>query len=72
MTMSLEEKYDSYSWQRAQEKYEGSLGKEFPSKEFRKCVDYLAGVLEKVEFNEEDLSDMARVALSRRAKEAGA
>ena len=70
--MSLEEKYESYTWQRAQEKYEGNLGKGFPSKEFRKCVDYLAGVIEKADFNEEDLSDMARVALSRRAKVAGA
>jgi hypothetical protein len=70
--MSLEEKYESYSRQRAQDKYEGNLGKDFPSKEFRKCVDYLGGILEKADFNEEDLGDIARMALSRRTDAAGA
>ena len=70
--MSLEEKYESYTQQRAQDKYEGNLGKEFPSKEFRKCVDYLGGILEKTEFDEEDLGDIASMALSRRATVAGA
>ncbi|HYP27688.1 MAG TPA: hypothetical protein VE262_13305 [Blastocatellia bacterium] len=70
--MSLEEKYESYTQQRAQGKYDGDLGKGFPSKEFRKCVEYLSGIMEKVDFDEEDLADMARMALSRRASAAGA
>lgn len=68
----LQEKYESYTQQRAQDKYDGNVEKGFPLKEFRKCVDYLASVLGKVEFNDEDLNDIARMALSRRAKEAGA
>jgi hypothetical protein len=64
----LTDKYDIYSEARAQDKYDGKTEKGFPAKEFRKCVDYLVGVLEKVEFTEEDLSDIARLAQSRRAK----
>jgi hypothetical protein len=70
--MSLEEKYESYSQKRARDKYDGNLGKEFPSKEFRKCVDYLGAILEKTEFDEEDLGDIARMALSHRANAARA
>jgi hypothetical protein len=68
----LKDKYDDYSQARAQEKYDGNTAKEFPVKEFRKCVDYLAGVLERVEFNGEDLSDIARLAQSRRAERVSA
>lgn len=64
----LKNKYDDYSQARAQEKYDGIIAKGFPVKDFRKCVDYLAGVLERVEFNGEDLSDIARLAQSRRAE----
>jgi hypothetical protein len=69
---NLEEKHQSYMQQRAQDKYDGNVKQGFPLKEFRECVDYLAGVLANVEFDEEDLSDIARMAQSRRAKEAGA
>jgi hypothetical protein len=68
----LTDKYDAYSEARAQEKYDGNTEKGFPAKEFRKCIDYLAGVLERVEFTEEDLNDIARLAQSRRAKRVGA
>ncbi len=64
----LRKKYDEYSQARAQEKYDGNIENGFPVKDFRKCVDYLAGVLERVEFNGEDLSDIARLAQSRRAE----
>jgi hypothetical protein len=64
----LADKYDDYSQARAQDKYDGKSAQGFPVKDFRKCVDYLAGVLERVEFNGEDLSDIARLAQSRRAK----
>ena len=67
---NLKERHQSYMQQRAQDKYDGNVEEGFPLKEFRKCVDYLAGVLGKVEFNEEDLSDITRMALSSRAKEA--
>jgi hypothetical protein len=66
----LNNKYDDYSQARAQEKYDGNIEKGFPVKEFRKCVDYLSGVLERVEFNGEDLGDIARMAQSRRAERA--
>ena len=66
----LKNKYDDYSQARAQEKYDGNIEKGFPVKDFRKCVDYLAGVLGRVEFNGEDLSDIARLAQSRRAERA--
>ena len=64
----LKDKYDDYSQARAREKYDGNIEKGFPVKDFRKCVDYLAGVLERVEFTGEDLSDIARLAQSRRAE----
>jgi hypothetical protein len=66
------DKHQDYMQQRAQDKYDGNVEKGFPLKEFRKCVDYLAGVLGKVEFNDEDLSDITRMALSSRTKEASA
>ena len=69
---NLKERHQSYMQQRAQDKYDGNVEKGFPLKEFRKSVDYLAGVLGKVEFNDEDLSDITRMALSSRAKGAGA
>lgn len=68
---NLQDKYESYTQQRAQDKYDGNVEKGFPLKEFRKCVDYLAGVLGRADFNEEDLNDIARMALSRGAREAG-
>lgn len=64
----LKDRYDDYSQARAQEKYDGKVENGFPVKDFRKCVDYLAGVLERVEFNGEDLNDIARLAQSRRAE----
>ena len=67
---NLKERHQSYMQQRAQDKYDGNVEKGFPLKEFRTCVDYLAVVLGKVEFNEEDVSDITRMALSSRAKEA--
>lgn len=67
---NLKERHQSYMQQRAQDKYDGNVEKGFPLKEFRNCVDYLAVVLGKVEFNEEDVSDITRMALSSRAKEA--
>lgn len=64
---NLQEIHEAYTQKRAQDKYDGNVEKGFPLKEFRNCVDYLAGVLERVEFDYEDLSDMARMALLRRA-----
>jgi hypothetical protein len=69
---NLEEKFQSYIQQRAQDKYDGKTENGFPLKEYRKCADYLAGILGRVEFNEEDLSDIARMALTLRGKKAGA
>jgi hypothetical protein len=64
----LEESHEAYQEQRAKDKYDGKVEKTFPVKEFRKSADYLAGLLEKVDFNAEDVGDMVRVALSMRAK----
>jgi hypothetical protein len=64
----LEDSHEAYQAQRAKDKYDGNVEKTFPVKEFRKSADYLAGLLEKVEFNAEDVGDMVRVALSRRVK----
>lgn len=64
----LKDRYDDYSQARAQEKYDGKVENGFPVKDFRKCVDYLAGVLARVEFNGEDLSDIVRLAQARRAE----
>ena len=66
----LKDRYDDYSQTRAQEKYDGNFENGFPIKDYRKCVDYLAGVLERVEFNGEDLGDIVRMAQSRRAEKA--
>jgi hypothetical protein len=67
----LEESHGAYQRQRAQDKYDGKVEKVFPLKEFRKCADYLAGIMEKASFDEEDLGDIVRVALSKREKAAG-
>ena len=64
----LEESHEAYQDQRAKDKYDGKVEKDFPVKEFRKSADYLAGLLEKVDFNAEDVGDMVRVALSRHTK----
>ena len=66
----LEESHEAYQYQRAQDKYDGKVEKDFPVKEFRKSADYLAGLLEKVDFNAEDVGDIVRVALSKRTKAA--
>jgi hypothetical protein len=67
----LEESHEAYQRQRAQDKYDGKVEKVFPLKEFRKCADYLAGILEKASFDAEDLGDIVRVALSKRESAAG-
>jgi hypothetical protein len=67
----LEESHEAYQVQRAIDKYDGKVEKSFPVKEFRKSADYLASVLEKVDFDAEDVGDLVRVALSRRVKTAG-
>jgi hypothetical protein len=66
----LEESHEAYQEQRAKDKYDGKVEKTFPVKEFRKSADYLAGLLENVHFDAEDVGDMVRVALSRRVKAA--
>ena len=66
----LEESHEAYQERRARDKYDGKVEREFPVKEFRMSVDYLAGLLEKVDFNAEDIGDMVRVALSRPVKAA--
>jgi len=68
----LEEAHRSYLEQRAQDKYDGKVEALFPLKEFRKCADYLAGVLQNATLDAEDIGDVVRVALSRRGKAAGA
>jgi hypothetical protein len=67
----LEEAHQAYLEQRAQDKYDGNVGGHFPVNEFRKCADYLAGVVADVSFDAEDIGDLVRVALSRRANAAG-
>ena len=69
----LEASYQAYENQRAQDKYDGKVEQSFPLKEFRKCADYLAGVLQNAAFDAEDIGDLVRVALSRheKATEAG-
>ena len=67
----LEDSHEAYQEQRARDKYDGNVEKSFPVKEFRKSADYLAGLLEKVDFNAEDVGDLVRVALSRRVKAVG-
>jgi hypothetical protein len=62
---NLEESYEAYQQQRAQDKYDGKAGKLILLKEFRECADYLAEVLKKAAFDSEDLEDMVRVAISR-------
>jgi hypothetical protein len=66
----LEESHEAYQEQRAKDKYDGKVEKAFPVQEFRKSADYLAGLLEKVNFDAEDVGDIVRVALSRRVKTA--
>jgi hypothetical protein len=66
---NLEEKHQSYLQQRAQDKYDGNVRQGFPLKEFREYVDLLAGAAGNVEFDEEDLIDIARMAQSRRSRE---
>jgi len=58
----LEDSYTRYKDQRAWDKYQGNSAKGFHTREFKKCVDYLRNVGDKVEFNGEDLEDMARAA----------
>ncbi len=70
-THRLEESHEAYMQKRAEDKYTGKAGKDFPLKEFRKCADYLAGILEKASFDEEDLGDMVRVAISKREQAVG-
>ena len=70
MMNKLEESHEAYQEQRANDKYDGKVEKSFPVKEFRKSADYLAGLLEKVNFDAEDIGDLVRVALSRRVKTA--
>jgi hypothetical protein len=62
----LEDSHEAYQEQRAKDKYDGKVDNGFPVKEFRKSADYLAGLLEKVNFDAEDVGDIVRVALSRR------
>jgi len=71
-TNRLEEAHQAYLEQRAQDKYDGRVDADFPVNEFRKCADYLAGVLQNATFDAEDIEDVVRVALSRRGKAAGA
>jgi hypothetical protein len=66
---NLEEKHQSYLQKRAQDKYDGNVRVGFPLKEFREYVDLLAGSVGNVEFDEEDLIDIARMAQLRRSKE---
>jgi hypothetical protein len=63
----LRESHEAYLRQRAQDKYDGKV-EGLPVEEFRKCADYLASVIGNAAFDEEDLADMVRVALSRREK----
>jgi hypothetical protein len=53
---------DRYKNQRAIDKYEGNGPVGFHTQEFKKCVDYLKSIGNKVEFTGEDLEDMARAA----------
>lgn len=69
---NLEESYEAYQQQRAQDKYDGKAGKVILLKEFRECADYLAGILKKAAFDSEDLGDIVRVALSKRGHIASA
>ncbi|HSB09299.1 MAG TPA: hypothetical protein VLM38_07280 [Blastocatellia bacterium] len=71
-TYRLEEAHRAYLERRAQDKYDGKVEALFPLEEFRKCADYLAGVLQNATLDEEDIGDVVRVALSRRGKAAGA
>lgn len=64
----LEEAHLAYLKQRAQDKYDGKVDALFPLKEFRKCADYLAGVLQHAALDAEDIGDVVRVALSRHEK----
>jgi hypothetical protein len=64
-TNRVEESHEAYQQRRAKDKYEGKGEKAFPLEQFRKGADYLAVVFEKSIFDEEDLGDMVRVALSR-------
>jgi hypothetical protein len=68
----LEEAHQSYLEQRAQDKYDGKVDGPFPLNEFRKCADYLGGVLQNATLDAEDIGDVVRVALSKRGKAAGA
>jgi hypothetical protein len=67
----LEDAHRAYLEQRAQDKYDGKVVAPFPLKEFRKCADYLAGVLQNAPLDAEDIGDLVRVALARRGKAAG-
>lgn len=62
----LQQSHEDYLRQRAQDKYDGKVEGFRPLEEFRKCADYLASVIGNAVFDEEDLGDMVRVALSRR------
>ena len=67
----LEKSYEAYEQKRAQNKYDGKAEAVFPIEEFRKCADYLTGMLEGAAFDAEDIGDVVRVALSNRKKADG-
>ena len=67
----IEKSYEAYEQKRAQNKYDGKAEGAFPLEEFRKCADYLAGMLESASFDSEDIGDVVRVALSNRRKADG-
>lgn len=71
-THKLEDAHQAYLHQRAQDKYDGKVEAFVPLAEFRKCADYLAGVLQNATLDAEDIADVVRVALSRRGKSIGA
>jgi len=67
-TDKLQQAHEAYERQRAQNKYDGKVQEFLALEEFRKCADYLAGVIGSAAFDEEDIGDMVRVALSSREK----
>jgi len=70
-TNTLENAHQAYLEQRAQDKYDGKVEAVFPLKEFRKCADYLAGVLQSTTLDAEDVGDLVRFALSKRGRAVG-
>jgi hypothetical protein len=59
----VEKSHEAYQRRRALDKYDGKVEKHFPLKEFRKCADSLAAVLNQATFDAEDIGDIVRVAL---------